>query len=158
MDAAYHCHTDDRWVEMESFFFSPSRDSASLDLGHLEHLSFSVNTYFCRALSAMIFIYLCGVIDRKLHGTILKHKVYQTAAVSGWNIGLTEACWTGFGVYRISDTTWDLSPMISLIHVRSAVTWGYFLSSLAFTGSTNNSSLHFYSFTQYTECSLYIAF
>lgn len=44
------------------------------------------------------------------------------------------------------------SLMISLIHARSAVTWGYFLSSFAFAGSTDNldSSLHFYGFTQYS--------
>lgn len=54
--------------------------------------------------------------------------------------------------HRITDTTRDLPLMISLIHVTSAVTWGYFLSSFAFPGSTDNigASLHFYSFTHHS--------
>lgn len=68
-----------------------------------------------------------------------------------------EACCTGIVVFeeqRICDTTWDLWPMISLIHVRSAVTWGYFLSSFAFAGSTDNldSSLLFFMASHSTVC------
>lgn len=72
MDAAYHCHTDDGWVEIEKItsFFPSSRDSLcfavhGFNWSQLKHLSLYVNTYFCRALSAVIFIYLCQVIDRK---------------------------------------------------------------------------------------------
>lgn len=52
MDAAYHCHTDDRRVEMDTSppFSLPSRDSQCIveygfDWSQLEHLSLYFNTY-----------------------------------------------------------------------------------------------------------------
>lgn len=49
--------------------------------------------------------------------------------------------------------TWDLWLMIRLVHVRPALTRGYFLSSFVFTGSTDG--LHSSPPIHHVECSLY---